>query len=130
MFGWDAPYNLVIGGLDTTMKYDLYIPAYYPNENGCKGQYSTANLTASPSTCYVDNGGPDGNDDTWVEGSNYVRFVELVPDANSNVTINIVGLSGCRAMVSGIQLVTVVPEPATLCLAGLLGALALLRKRG
>ena len=114
-FGWSTPYQLIISGLNTANKYDLYIAGYYPNESGSIGQYVTTNITSSSVTNFINNGGPGGINDAWVDGTNYVAFFDMVPDAAGFITIDIVGLSGCRAMVSGFQLlqnVSVVSNPS------------------
>ena len=113
-FGANTPATLVINGLPTGRKFDLYIASYYPNEDGSKGVFSTTSLTTSVGTQSYDNGGPNGNASTWVRGTNYVLFQNLVPDASRKITLTFVsGLPNYRAMVNGFQVVDVTYAPTT-----------------
>ncbi|MCF7974612.1 MAG: hypothetical protein K9N55_12405, partial [Phycisphaerae bacterium] len=104
------------------MMYDLYLASFHPNENGGRTLFSTTNPTTTESPQIVDNGGPNGNDSTWVLGENYVVFEKLLPDANGEITINMVGdwttdstkrfyLSGFQLTKSTIPTVASFPDP-------------------
>ena len=109
-FANNTPANLVLTGLNPAKLYDLYIACYYPNESGSKGQFTTSNVTTSAATQSCDNGGGGGNNSTWVQGTNYVRFQNVVPDVTNQITVSFVsGDANFRAMVNGFQVVEVIP---------------------
>ena len=109
-FATNTPANLVLTGLNPAKLYDLYIACYYPNENGSKGQFTTSNVTTSAATQSCDNGGGAGNNSTWVQGTNYVRFLNVAPDGTDKITVSFVsGDASFRTMVNGFQVVEVVP---------------------
>ena len=108
-FAKNTPSDLILSGLPTGKKYDLYIACYYPNEAGGKGQFTTTNTTTTVGTQYCDNAGGNaggGNDSTWVEGANYVRFANLQPGPAGNITVTFTsGDINYRSMANGFQLV-------------------------
>ena len=106
------PINLVISGLTAGHNYDLYIGCYYPNEIGAIGSFSTTNTTTTVGAQSCDNGGPNGNGATWVEGVNYVRFQAIEPDGTNKITVSYTGVSTAYCMVSGLQLVDNSPPVA------------------
>jgi hypothetical protein len=113
-FGWDTQRSLVLSGLSSVKRYNLYIPSFYNNENGSKGVFSTANVTSNGEIQNNDNGGPGGNSSTWVQGVNYVVFKDVKPDAENKIAILADGVSGCRAVWSGFQLVELPPSGTVL----------------
>jgi len=107
-WNWDDAYHLVLSGLTPRRPYSLYLASFHPNELGGRSVFSTANATTTVGTQIADTGGPDGNASTWVSGVNCVWFDNIVPDANNQITITIVGDSGTnakRAYLNGFQLV-------------------------
>lgn len=105
---WDNPAAVVISGLTAGQHYTLYLASFHPNELGGNSLFSTANPTTTTGTQVADNGGPDGNGSTWVQGVNYVRFDAVEPDSNNSIVVDMVGDSGTneqRAYLSGFQLV-------------------------
>lgn len=112
-FGWSTPRNLVISGLAPGNKYNLYIGSFYTNENGSTGIFTTTNVTSNGQIQNNNNGGGHGNSSTWVQGTNYVRFENVEPDAFNKIAIQAVGVGGNRAVWSGFQLVALPPVPPT-----------------
>jgi len=113
LLGWDPdanPYDLILGGLAGGTKYDVYIAGFHPNEKGGRALLSTTNTTATTSPQIIDNGGPNGNDSTWVMGENYALFEKVLPDVNGEIIIHVysdwTADSSKRAYVSGFQLMS------------------------
>ncbi len=105
---WDSPASLVISGLTPGIHHTLYLASFYPNELGGKSLFLTTNRSTTASPQVADNGGPNGNSSTWVQGANYVRFDNLEPDSGNKITVTLIGNSGTnqrRAYLSGFQLV-------------------------
>ena len=111
-FHWvpTTPGEMIFSGLTAGVKYDLYIASFHPNENGGRILLSTTNPTTTEGTQVVDNGGPGGNDVTWVEGENYVVFENVAPHDNGEIIITLGSDwdtdNTKRAYVSGFQLTT------------------------
>ena len=104
-WNWSTPANLVIDGLAPDREYDLYLASFYPNENGSRTLFSTSNTTTTVGIQIVDTGGPNGNDSTWIQGTNFARFENIEPDSSGKITVTMVGDTGKRAYLSGFQLV-------------------------
>jgi len=121
IFAWD--YNtlqtMIISGLTPGVEYDVYLASFYPNGDGSRAVFSTANTTSTSSPQIVDNGGGGGNSSTWVRGTNFVVFEDVEPDGSNQITITFVSdTPGKNAYLSGFQIATagtapVPPGPAT-----------------
>ncbi|MCF7732534.1 MAG: cadherin-like domain-containing protein, partial [Akkermansiaceae bacterium] len=116
-FNWSAndAYALNISGLAVGKQYDLSLASFHPNEDGSKALFSTSNPTDTASPQIADNGGPNGNSSTWVDGVNYVQFLNVEPDASGDIDFTIDGDDTTgnrrRAYLSGFQLVALPPVP-------------------
>ena len=111
---WNASASLVLSNLIPARKYDLYLASFHPNEQGGSTVFSTTNTTTTVGTQNANNGGGNGNSSTWVQGTNYARFQNIVPSSGRSITVNMVGDSGTnakRAYLSGFQLVDVTYAP-------------------
>ncbi len=115
-FGQNTPSDLRLTGLPTGRKYDLYIASYYPNEAGGKSQFTTTNVTTTVGTQFCDNAGGNaggGNQSTWAQGANFVRFANMQPSPAGNITVTYIsGDNAFRSMVNGFQLVDIGPVAA------------------
>lgn len=121
------PYTVtfVLAGLTTGQKYDLYlygtVGSFYQQgsvftvagesrrtEGGNNSSFVEGGLTSSP----------------LVAGSNYVRFVNLSPDTNNQITIAWADGGQHWGPLNGLQLVSV-PEPCTMGM-GFIGCVGIL----
>ncbi|NQV33792.1 MAG: discoidin domain-containing protein [Phycisphaeraceae bacterium] len=111
-FQWvpTTPGEMIFSGLTTGVKYDLYLASFHPNESGSRILFETTNPTTTEGTQIADNGGPGGNDSTWVEGENYAVFENVAPNDNGEIIITLGSDwdtdNTKRAYVSGFQLIT------------------------
>jgi hypothetical protein len=96
---------VTITGLTAGHNYDLFIGCYY-YDAGSKARFSTTNATSTVGDQFCDNGGAHGNGSTWVQGANYVAFLNVEPDVNNKITFTYFG-NGTYAMVNGLQLVEI-----------------------
>ena len=113
---WFSSSTLVINGLSRNRKYALFIASFHPNLLGGRSLFATPNVTGTSGTQIADNGGANGNSNTWVRGVNYVRFDNIEADAANRITITMTADSGTndkRAYLSGFQLLDSAPPTPT-----------------
>ena len=110
--------TLTIMGLDPASQYDLYIAGDAANSHG--GAYTVG--SASKKTSATSN-------TSFVEDDNFVHFASLSPNGSNTIVVTIAAGDKGVPVINGFQLATAVPEPSTLALAGLVGAMCLRRHR-
>jgi autotransporter-associated beta strand protein len=95
--------QLVIDGLTSGSKYDLYIASANCSDQMSRGVWSTPNVTTTAGDQPCDNSGGI-NGATWVEGNNYVAFKNVEADVDGKIIVNGHSLDGYRLPLSGFQL--------------------------
>jgi hypothetical protein len=93
--------NLVISGLVSGKKYDLYIASYFADGSRSKGSFTTTNTTTTSVPQLCNNNTDPGT--AWGLGINYVLFQNVEPDGSNNITVAYTG-NGNYAMMCGFQL--------------------------
>jgi hypothetical protein len=116
--------TLTVGGLDTSLSYDLYLVCSAGNQ---PTDYTIGTTTRNATGIYS-----QSDISLWTEGAQYVLFSGIAPDGSGNIAI---GVQDGAAPITGngniaaMQIVSV-PEPSTsLLLLGSLVGLALRRRR-
>ena len=122
--------NLIINGLEAGGLYDVWILAYRNGGSAAErlsATWSTTNATTSASSQLLDHTAVStGN--TFVAGENFVLFANVQADVTGTITFDADATDARRSGLSGFQ-IQAVPEPGSLALLGVGGALIAARRR-
>ncbi len=115
--------TLSINNLNPAFTYDLYLYA----QNGGYNNTATT-FTINGVTLIANNDlGPASS---FVENTNYVRFTGVAPNGSGMISGTFNDFEPANnAAFNGLQIVEIIPEPASAALAGAAGLLALRRRR-